>query len=187
MSESSAPPAGWYADPQNPAQQRYWDGTAWTQHMAPFAALAGAPGTYVKQPEKRRLNTMAIVLISVGTGLVIIGILAAISIPIYLSQRGKAVDSAAKADVSTLGKEIATYFVDHDGPPPTIVVVDGSYTFKDGTPMGGSNRKSANVELGGQTGSSWSDWCVWVTATEGEFKDFEYSAERGLQQGRCGQ
>ena len=26
------PPAGWYADPANPAQRRYWDGSAWTDH-----------------------------------------------------------------------------------------------------------------------------------------------------------
>jgi len=28
-SPASAPPAGWYPDPQNPGQQRYWDGGAW--------------------------------------------------------------------------------------------------------------------------------------------------------------
>lgn len=28
-----APPAGWYADPHGtPGQQRYWDGTRWTEH-----------------------------------------------------------------------------------------------------------------------------------------------------------
>lgn len=27
--------ANWYADPHNPAQLRYWDGTAWTDHIAP--------------------------------------------------------------------------------------------------------------------------------------------------------
>jgi Protein of unknown function (DUF2510) len=27
-----APPAGWYADPQGQAAQRYWDGAAWTSH-----------------------------------------------------------------------------------------------------------------------------------------------------------
>lgn len=26
----AAAPAGWYPDPQNPTQQRYWDGTTWT-------------------------------------------------------------------------------------------------------------------------------------------------------------
>ncbi len=24
------PPAGWYPDPQNPVNHRWWDGTAWT-------------------------------------------------------------------------------------------------------------------------------------------------------------
>ena len=25
-------PAGWYDDPQNPDNLRYWDGVTWTQH-----------------------------------------------------------------------------------------------------------------------------------------------------------
>jgi hypothetical protein len=31
------PPAGWYADPEDPSQQRYWDGSAWTEHRTPAA------------------------------------------------------------------------------------------------------------------------------------------------------
>lgn len=33
MSAQGTPsiPAGWYPDPQNPAQRRYWDGAAWTE------------------------------------------------------------------------------------------------------------------------------------------------------------
>jgi uncharacterized RDD family membrane protein YckC len=34
-------PAGWYPDPQNPAQQRYWDGAAWSEATQPVAG--GAP------------------------------------------------------------------------------------------------------------------------------------------------
>ena len=30
--------AGWYPDHDDPAQQRYWDGTAWTEHRLPVAA-----------------------------------------------------------------------------------------------------------------------------------------------------
>jgi hypothetical protein len=30
-------PAGWYPDPHAEGQQRYWDGTAWTEHQAPVA------------------------------------------------------------------------------------------------------------------------------------------------------
>ncbi|HVV77509.1 MAG TPA: DUF2510 domain-containing protein [Mycobacteriales bacterium] len=35
------PPAGWYPDPQDATQQRYWDGAAWTGHTA--AAGAATP------------------------------------------------------------------------------------------------------------------------------------------------
>lgn len=28
----NAVPAGWYADPEQPGRQRYWDGTVWTEH-----------------------------------------------------------------------------------------------------------------------------------------------------------
>jgi hypothetical protein len=36
-------PAGWYPDPDDPAQQRWWDGVQWTENRAP-AAGASAPG-----------------------------------------------------------------------------------------------------------------------------------------------
>lgn len=38
-----APVAGWYADPRDAGRLRYWDGTAWTEHVAPSAASAPAP------------------------------------------------------------------------------------------------------------------------------------------------
>jgi hypothetical protein len=34
-SGATATPAGWYPDPQGSGQQRYWDGTTWTDHTAP--------------------------------------------------------------------------------------------------------------------------------------------------------
>lgn len=36
-------PAGWYDDPEQPGQQRYWDGNAWTEHRAPGAQGAPTP------------------------------------------------------------------------------------------------------------------------------------------------
>lgn len=48
MSQSANP--GWYTNPQNPDQQRWWDGQAWTEHWrqtpsadAPAATLTGPP------------------------------------------------------------------------------------------------------------------------------------------------
>jgi len=35
---SDSPPAGWYPDPQNDGQQRWWDGSGWTEHVAPRTA-----------------------------------------------------------------------------------------------------------------------------------------------------
>ena len=57
-------------------------------------------------------------LIELLVVMIIIGILAAIAIPVFLNQRKKAQDTAAKADVSTIGKEIATYYVDGTGAAP---------------------------------------------------------------------
>lgn len=36
-------PAGWYADPHHRADLRWWDGSAWTHHVA---ARPGAAGWY---------------------------------------------------------------------------------------------------------------------------------------------
>ena len=42
MSDQSTP-AGWYPDPQNPGQQRYWDGNAWSEATQPLGGGAPAP------------------------------------------------------------------------------------------------------------------------------------------------
>jgi hypothetical protein len=35
------PPADWYADPDDPAQLRWWDGSAWTEHRRPASSYGG--------------------------------------------------------------------------------------------------------------------------------------------------
>lgn len=45
------PPPGWYPDPSAPHQERWWDGTAWTEHRrAPETTGFGAPPPSQQQP-----------------------------------------------------------------------------------------------------------------------------------------
>lgn len=38
---ADSPAAGWYPDPEQPGQQRYWDGQQWTEHRAPLEGGTG--------------------------------------------------------------------------------------------------------------------------------------------------
>lgn len=48
------PPAGWYNDPSNPANIRFWDGGTWTENVAPATAL-----TQPHAPAQRRVTGTA--------------------------------------------------------------------------------------------------------------------------------
>ena len=51
-------------------------------------------------------------LIELLVVIIIIGILAAIAIPVFLNQRQKAVDASIKSDLRTVATQLETYFVD---------------------------------------------------------------------------
>jgi type IV pilus assembly protein PilA len=139
-----------------------------------------------KSMEKRDEGFTLIELLVV---MIIIGILAAIAIPVFLSQRAKAQDSATKSDASTIGKEIATFYVDGGG---TGVVTGGlgvNYAF---TPTVGTvidmGRSSNNVSVLAGAVTNIVDstaWCVGLTNAKGDKKDWKYSASGGLSQGTC--
>ena len=123
-------------------------------------------------------------LIELLVVMIIIGILAAIAIPVFMNQRKKAEDSAAKADVSTIGKEIATYYVDGSGALPTVAKNAGRWELG-GVDLG---KASANVQLLTQQGTSSTNWCVAVYNNEGDKttaakNGVSYSAQNGMQVG----
>jgi type IV pilus assembly protein PilA len=138
-------------------------------------------------------------LIELLVVMIIIGILAAIAIPVFLSQRSKARDTSTKADVSTVGKEIATYFVDGTGTlTSTFAAAAGgapaSVTIKDdGNPAydSGALKLSTGTTMVGagiiikDTTKPSTTWCIALTNAEGKDKTWNYSAALGLTKGAC--
>lgn len=50
------PPAGWYPDPENPSQNRYWDGRVWTDQtrdLPPNRHTEGAVGATGREKQPR--------------------------------------------------------------------------------------------------------------------------------------
>jgi type II secretion system protein G len=56
-------------------------------------------------------------LIELLVVIIIIGILAAIAIPVFLNQRAKATESGMKSDLRTVANELETYFTDTQAYP----------------------------------------------------------------------
>ena len=120
-------------------------------------------------------------LIELLVVIIIIGILAAIAIPVFLNQRKKANDTAGKADVSTLGKEIATYYVDNTAAPAVSGPAGGRYSVA-GADAG---KVSNNIAFNSFNATSSQAWCVDVTVSNGTQTNYKYSAANGMDKGTC--
>jgi type IV pilus assembly protein PilA len=128
-------------------------------------------------------------LIELLVVMIIIGVLAAIALPVFLSQRAKAHDASTKSDVSNLGKEMSTYFVDGTGTPAldfgslpgSVVLSEGSYSVTINLTNGTATPASGgSLNLGDAKA-----WCVSLTDPKGQVKDYRYSAMQGLEAGTC--
>ena len=69
---------------------------------------------------RRTKEEKGFTLIELLVVILIIGILAAIAIPAFLNQKGKAYDSNAKSDARTAATAEETYFTDNDGVRPAL-------------------------------------------------------------------
>ena len=131
-------------------------------------------------------------LIELLVVMIIIGILAAIAIPVFLSQRSKAKDTATKSDVSTMGKAFASYYTDGTGAlTVTANATNGGYDVKDSASALVENVKTSNGTQGTGTsgavvvkGSTDANWCVSL-ANKDTTKAWSYSAAAGLVSGVC--
>jgi prepilin-type N-terminal cleavage/methylation domain-containing protein len=145
--------------------------------------------TWDHSARRRHEADTGFTLIELLVVMIIIGVLAAIAIPTFLSQRQKAHDAATKADVSNLGKEVATYFVGGSGPLAlTYVAGTGQIDLTDGAYTTYARLTVGSMPPAAGASSNLNDpmgWCVALTDPNGSGKTFKYSALDGLQPGGC--
>jgi hypothetical protein len=89
-------PAGWYTDPNGAAQDRYWDGRAWTEHVRPVAGRRMAPA-YAPPPPVAAAPPVA----TTGNGFsiagIVFGILAFLILPILFGPIGLILGAVGKS------------------------------------------------------------------------------------------
>jgi type II secretory pathway pseudopilin PulG len=136
---------------------------------------------------------------------IIMGILAAIAIPLFLSQRAKAEDASTRNDVVVVGRELATYWTEYSNPPTVLLV--STWTAGERTwhllPNGVSTITTSNfystliapvsdhvaIDLNGNTdntmwkvkGTSRQDWCFWAYNPRGKEGGFWVTATSSVQ------
>jgi len=114
-------------------------------------------------------------LIELLVVIIIIGILAAIAIPVFLNQRKKAVEASLKSDLRTTANEMETYYVDTSAYPVptqsgnTLTVGTDTVTLTKG------NTVSVTLNGSGGTGS----YCIKASSTNSSPTTLYYDNTQG--------
>jgi type IV pilus assembly protein PilA len=112
--------------------------------------------------------------------MIIIGILAAIAIPIYLSQQKKGYDASVKSDLRSYGRELETYSTDAFAYPATTGFTQASGGILTVVP-GTTVRVASTVTFGYFLNTAKSAFCIVAVNSKGT-RPYEYiSSFGGLQ------
>jgi len=148
--------------------------------------------------------------------IVIIGILAAVAIPLYINQQARARDAAAQSDVSGIGREIQAQLVNIGVDKIRLGINTAKSNYTLSTDSGANREYLGGISQGvsllrangeavraqgepggpdyielmiheqGATVLTEQNWCVQVKAESGKEKIWRYSANGGLSAGKCG-
>ena len=109
--------------------------------------------------------------------IIIIGILAAIAIPVFLNQRKKATQASMKSDLRTVANEMESYFVDNQT-YPTVTGTAGSSTVGTTVVKTSSGNTVVSTTVGAATGT----YCLQVTNPQigtGAPNTISYDSDKG--------
>ena len=95
------PGPGWHPDPGGTPQFRYWDGTAWTEHLAPFGPGDGPP-----IPPSRAARGSG-VIVAVVAGIVVIALLGSV-IAVALGSDNKTPKAKGPATARSIVSTVVT-------------------------------------------------------------------------------
>lgn len=138
-------------------------------------------------PPAVRRRDQGFTLIELLVVMIIIGILAGISVPMIINQRGKTRDTATRSDLHTLQLEIIGRLMENPA-PPTVQIVGERYQI-DGVDVGAvtPGTRIAGPDPTSVTTTGWTPagWCLALTNDQGVLGTFKASASGLLEPGAC--